>query len=750
MKRKHILLPLLSLALLCSCQGESSLPLTSSSTSETGESSIADSSFVSSSPESSSSPVSSSTPIVSHTARIHLESTTLIVVVEGDKTIRDSLTFSQLTAIEEAMNPQDKVFVGFYTSLEAALDEDTSALVSLDDTLSSDVDLYPGYRYDAFPADVEKHIEDYLGSYQKAGISPIPYLESPTPATFDEERNAIVYENIDTDRLSSYKEVLEEEGFQSLGDNQYLDPKEAYILTLSYDAEEAVLSLTYAFNDAENEFPANFVSSQFFYYDSRLGLYDGNFSLADNILEEGEKKFITSYEPSSESIPYSIKDVYYEPKSDDEDPVASFYEYLDDTGVCNVTTSTSSTGAVTYQAMDPAYGTQVLAMLVQWPTRSEQALGVQRGMVHLMFADFSTTSLDEENFANAYRQVTGVEYDPSIYGTFEGPKVYGSLLSAVLWSDTPALAYYAGGFDEYDLEDYLHELEGLGYTGSKSELTSYTQFSLTSADGSYGIVLRYYPQGGEDSVLFCNDIVVYLYHTSSAYEELSEWFVENNRGGGEITSLPEFEEGVQVSTDYLTSSGTDVGYTHYLYAQGVTSQAIENYKEELLATGLWKESTETEESVDAIYDSLDGYYTLYFLANGSTLTIQIYYNPEKKATGVEEILSAIRPRLGADENFLIPGLEEVVGDKAVTTIQYYNIRDQRARIEIPFDSVEEVAKNHETLVERIQSAANWKYVGTDTSGTIDFYQESESGIYLYILENNAGEGILSICLYSEI
>ncbi len=66
------------------------------------------------------------------------------------------------------------------------------------------------------------------------------------------------------------------------------------------------------------------------------------------------------------------------------------------------------------------------------------------------------------------------------------------------------------------------------------------------------------------------------------------------------------------------------------------------------------------------------------------------------------------------------GLVACSPEATCPTIQYYNIRDQRARIEIPFDSVEEVAKSHETHIERIQSAANWKYVGTDTSGTIDF------------------------------
>lgn len=66
---------------------------------------------------------------------------------------------------------------------------------------------------------------------------------------------------------------------------------------------------------------------------------------------------------------------------------------------------------------------------------------------------------------------------------------------------------------------------------------------------------------------------------------------------------------------------------------------------------------------------------------------------------------------------------------------------------IPYADADEVASKHAELVSALEATTNWRYVGTDSSGTIEFYQDSESSIYLYVVEH---ETELYIYLYSEI
>lgn len=726
MNKKILLLSLLSLSCVVSCH-----PNTSS---DTATDTATPQPSISYEPE----------PVNTYQVTFHLGEENPVIHLEEGESIENSLDADTRALIEESTSLANADFDGFYKSQEASYTGEEDQKVDLTSPVTSNLDLYPSFLYFDYDEEMEEEISFYLGTYQKAGISPLPYLKSRVEPTMKND-DTLTYTYVDEEAYQAYIAELLEDGFKEASDGSYLDPKEAYLVSLNYDDTADTLEVSYAFNDVENEFPANYVSSMFFMVDSRYGLYEGNFTLADNILERDEKKFITYTNYGGFTDPYVIKHVYYQPKADDEDPVYSFFNYLNSSGVCSVSTGTNAFGQTVYQAYDTSYSVEVTADLVTAPSNDEAALGVTSGMMELQFIDESTSSLDSQLLANAYKQITGYNYDEGAYGSFVGPKIYGSLLQAT-YGNYPCVAYYSGGFTEFDLEDYLSELDELGYTCTTSELTNYKQFRLVSPTGDYGMILRYYTPEN-NSVIFTNVLLTYLYHDVNVYDDLADWFTANNRGGGEIENLPEFPEGVNVSTGYLTSGGTQVGSTHYLSASGMTAADVEVYKQALVATGDWTLSSETADGVDSIYDSADGYYQIYLIYSGNTLTVQIYYNTAKEASSASEIYSIIAPRLGTPSDFTIPDLEELVKDKTVTVTQFYNIRDERACIMIPYADADEVASKHAELVSALEATTNWRYVGTDTSGTIEFYQDSESSIYLYVVEH---ETELYIYLYSEI
>lgn len=690
---------------------------------------------------------------------IHLKKgETIQEALNKDEALKDEI--SKATSLDEELSLD-----GWYVSSETALNLDRGQgdknIFSFSTPVEQSVTLYGGYIYPEFNKEVKDYISYYLGVYEEDGYSPLPIVRTSTYISAPEidassDNNSLSINDVSKASYDYYLNSLTSSyGFNKNGD-VFTDPLDVYSLKVNYDEEATTLTLTYAFLDEENKFPAKFVSSQFYALDTKSLLNDDLFMLAENVLPEGQKKFVTRIESSSSSIPSRVKDVYYVPKSTSETPVDDFYEWVSTLSVMTLNKETdSSTGeSVITGAADESSSTYLTVSLVDDPTLEELAKGVTKGMVKAQFVDYSSSSFNEEYFKDAFNSYLGVNLDDGEYSFPTGIKGYGAPLVGTLGGKT-VVGYSGIGITAEDLQSFFESMKEKDWNGSKSEGSSFTQFQLTSKLSEFGMVINYYPAKENSYSSFVN---VFFYHQDSVTQDFEKWFAASNVGGGEVSGIPLFESDGSYSSGNMTSSGTEVGNAHYLSGTQVKSEYVSAYEAELVKEGWVKDEETSKEASYPVYKSADGFYSLnviYSLQN-ETLGIQVIYNGSGTAKDIDGVIKNIGPRLGIDSSFEIPGLGDLINGKEVITEQFYNLTDNRAYVTVPLTSEDEVTKAKESLNSAIEAKSNWKKVGTVGSSGIPAYQEENTGIIAFALDSTVtnADGTksysVSLILYRDI
>lgn len=675
----------------------------------------------------------------------------IVVKVNKKDTVQTAYSYNE-TGLEQRIENSTKhpnlEFVEFFYSKDAANDpenEDNFQYVFTDgDIITQDITVYAGYKELTSLTEFNSFISTYLGVFQKDSYSPIPFLETDEGISFVEDdfnqNHYISILGVTSSQFDEYKNKLSlEYSFVKQEENVYVDKYGAYTLRLTYTDSTSSLRLDYEFNDDENAFPTYFFASTFFAYKTQDYINDRTFSLAENVLEEGQTKFLTRSLNNSESGDGSYtKHIYYRPKEDDSDPVGSLYDYLDNIGVVTVNTSEDSDGNTIYNyAIDGTYSTMVKASLLSNVTSQEAEFGLEVGMIDIAIDEMSTTSLPMDEMSTYYKRLMGVDYPSDLYGNLDA-KAYSSLLYGTLSSGQYIVRYYASSFDKYDLERYLQHLNTNGFFGSKTESTSYTTYAYTSKEGNYVINLNYYPKESS-TILYEDRLIVTLYYQSGVFDKLGDWFKACNKGGGTITSIPKPNGEGKYSTGYLTSGSSYVYYTHYLTVGDATKDDLEDFKEALLEEGNFTkdEALSQEYGID-YFVSNDGYYFLNCsLEDDGTLYIQIYYDGSSTATGVDQVYSAIKGRLGTGNDFTIPSLETFIGTKQVDISQYYASSSNRAFITIPVTTETEATSLVTSIYEALEAdTTNYTYAGTNSGGTIKFYIDNKYSVYIYAFDSS--------------
>lgn len=648
--------------------------------------------------------------------------------------------------VEDATRRDDGIVLdGWYLSSESSADLDRGNqdqnIFTFSEPVTSDLNLFAGYVLQDYDAATKDYIARYLGVYEELGYSPLPVVRTAWQAEipdFDSTlaNNSLTFSNVSQTSYDAYVASLSSSYGFTQTDAGFTDPLKVYNLALDYDASEASLTLTYTFLDEEEAFPTNFVSSQFFNLDTRPKLNDNLFMLAENVLPEGQKKFVTRLElPEEENATYRIKDVYYVPKSTTETPTTDFYNLIDDLSLMTLSKATdSSTGNMVIQyATDETNSTYLLVSQVTSPTLEETALGVTKGMVKAQFLDFSSRSLKEDEISQYFAKYLKTDWNEGHYGFPSDLKGFGSVLAGTLGGKT-VVGFSAVGINDTNLQSFFDVMKEKGWDGEKNSSTdTLTQYQLNSKENEYGIILNYYPK---TATSFDNMIQVFYYHQDNIVEDLKKWFAASNVGGGTVETIPLFDADGVYSSGNLTSNGNEIGTGHYLAGTKVKAENVATYEAVLVKEGWIKNEEETQNNKYPTYDSKDGFYKLiliYSLEN-ETLGVQILYNGTGTATDSKGVLKNIGKRLGVDDTFVIPGLEDLIQKKTVETEQFYNLSDNRAYVIIPLSSEDEVTQAKESFNTALKESGSWAQVGTVGSSGAPAYQDSKTKIVAFALD----------------
>ena len=631
-------------------------------------------------------------------------------VNKGD-TILKALEYNNLATsnYNKIINYSYGEFQSWYKDSESAFDLDIDNKIDINTyKVNNDLVLYAGYIYNDYTPLLKNNISSYLGNYMALSYSSLPFISTSELPALSEDYKEVTFKHIDDITYDNFKiDLLKKYAFKLKKDGSYDDKFKAYNLKLDYMKESEELKLTYNFNDERNKFPSNFVSSQFFLKDTRDILNDNYFYVADY---SKENNFITSYEVKGNGDLYKYFSYY--PNSD-VDPVSDFYDCLEKNGL----TTTIKSSNYTY-AVDESYSILITA-------------NYQNEMVNVTLLSLATTSLDIDELKKSYLDITTYEFEEDLFPLINKVKGFGSILSGYL-NNNGVIGFYVSGLDENSLDNYLEQLNSLSYQGDVNQYNNSYIYSYSYNRNELNIQITYYDKKLNNN-LFDNYAIFYFSHPGDIDKNVSNWINKQSKGDSEIESLPLINGKGAYRSGYIINNNSLLGYTYYMsVSKAITTK--EEYIEAIKETSLWEIDNNNTTSTMTIFNSKDKVFTLGIIEEDEDLTIRLIYNYHKdlEKPSLTDVMKYVNYRLGTGDNFLVPGLDKIInGSKDIQLEEYYDGDYDRVIIYLPLSNYNQYISYENIFVEAFTNSEDFKNIGTNSDGSVTFFQEKNNGVISY-------------------
>jgi len=574
------------------------------------------------------------------------------------------------------------------------------------------------------PSEVTNRVNDLLGSYQELEYSPLPYLEKATYTLDQDDEETIIVSDVNDEDIIDYYALLSKKGFTSKG-NGYLDPLQRYIVSYPKN-EDGTYNLEISFNDEAGEFPVNFISTCTSSIDVPSYMNPDTFMAAENDPNmDLSKKFLTfTKRVVSGANVYRSKYVSYTPKSNDDSPLATLDDWLEDSGFSRVSSSY-------YIYSDSFYSCLVYSGLVKDGSFALREKGAKIGDVYLQFVHSWTEELDQEALKGYYEESTGYEYPSEDFPDWTTlGKAHGLTLTYSYSSSYYGPGWVIAGANKTAFQNILDTLFDNGWSYSQTNISYATLFNFYGPKYQYRIYMSYYDHtkiGG----LISDICQIRLFGFPSVYDGMKTWFKNNNAGGGEVTDVPELPcVGLKGSSTVSSSSAIP---SYSLSGRNITAEGYAKYVAALKEDGWVLDSENSTESIE-LYVSECGFYTFYlsFDAKEETVAATIYYDSYHYSGQVSyaSLMEYAAKRFSVT-SLSVPTLETELSVIPLKTLNVLSLfyTYQRFMFYVPYDSNEAATAAYNKLMEAITlEDSGWEYVGKNTY--YSFYQNSDK-IYLY-------------------
>lgn len=573
------------------------------------------------------------------------------------------------------------------------------------------------------PEEVQERFNDILGCYEELGYSSLPKIGA-TYQLDPNDKNGVLASPVTSSAFEDYQKTLVERGFVQQEEGTYLDPLSRYFVVLSLNGD--TLSFKIRFNDEIGAFPVNYLSTVFATFDLPIYLKSDTFEYAENVKgEDLSKKFLLAdgndyLALTSASAP--TKTVSWTPKQDVEDPVSDVSTWLKNAQLTPISSSASNV------LIDSFASAVVEVGKVSGATPSLLRNGAKEGDLYLRVYRLWSEELDQAHFAARYQALTGYVYDASAFPDFMTLGKAKSMLMSFAYGTYSGPGWVVSNPSKARFQAILDEFHERGWSFSQTDGSYYHSYNFYGPKNEYRVYLSYYDSSKIGGLL--SDLVqIRLFQFPSIYERLTDWFKQENVGGGSITDIPEIP-GKGVNGSSTSSNGFPV---FNISATSVTAENYAKYVAALQDDG-WKETNKNNN--ETIYQSADGFYYYDIIYANGSFSAALVYNASYysgKHTYAELIQYGAK-RL-EDPSFTVPGLSTYVDvdpSPEITVLSFY-VSDQRYLMELPLASAEESVTAVNAIYAALEADTAWTKAGQSSTGTV-FYQNA-NGTYLYCLSN---------------
>lgn len=654
---------------------------------------------------------------------------TFTIGVKYGDTISKALEYNEMVNAKEKydkiLNYSSGEFQGWFKDSESAYDLNKENAFDLDSFIvKEDLNIYAGFVFSDYTEALKQSITTYLGNFMSLGYSTLPFVSTSEMPTISKDYKELTFKHIQKEGYDNFKsDLLRKYKFKEVSKNTYLDKLKAYNVTLNYDESNKVLKLSYAFNDEQNKFPSNFVTSQFFVQDVRSVLNE-NYLYAVDFSKT--KNFYTNYLYKNGTY---YKTFSYVP-TDAENAVNDFYDCLEANNLA--TPETDANGNYSY-AVDETYSTLIQAEYSE-------------NMVTVLLASLYTTTLNLTDVKDSYKNVTGYNYDENLFPTFTSGKGYGSILAGYI-GDNAVCGYYVSVSSKEDLDKYVDSLVKLGYQGEYVDYGDYGRYNYSYDYNLLNVTIEYVKKTNS---YWSGYALICYSHPGNILNNVENWIEKQSKGKSDIKTIPLINGKGSYSSGYLTNNNSTMAYTYYMSVnKSVTTK--EEYASELEKTNLWVKDSENSTKDVSIYVSKDQFFKIYISYDEDELVIKLLYNnyiTELKSASVSDIYNYLKFRFNFGDDFKIPGLDQLVkGDKDVIAEEYFDSTYDRGLILIPTKSFGADSYYNSVLEEALNKSEDYSYIGTNSDESIKFYQDTKTGVIVYHTSTSYSSSYYLVGLY---
>lgn len=568
----------------------------------------------------------------------------------------------------------------------------------------------------ALPEEVSERLSALLGASQELGNSPFPIIEGAAYALADGW--AISASGVSK---GDYIEALVMADFSAEVGDVYVDPLGNYAVSLS--GEDDSLLLTFSFMDEPGDFPVHFLAASIPSMDLSSYLDPETFMFSENVLgEDLNAKFRTisteTFSPFGIGMEH-VKYVTYTPKADDDEPLEALAEWLEDSNFQSISSSS-------YQFIDLFGGSLVTLGTVASSDSALVNAGAKAGDVYLCLFDAYTVDFDESELSSSYEYYVGSDYPEGYFPDFGQIGKGHGLMLGFSSSNTYGPGWYINKASRKGAQAVIDYFYDAGWRVSQSNGDYYYTFNLYDYGAGYHLIMTYMDHNAIGGLL--NDVCfMRIFKIQSLDEALSSWLRLQGQGGGSLRSIPEVPASqLSYTSGTATSSGNPVPYFR-ITGVSMTEANLDAYEAALVADGwkLFDEETNTYASSDGFY-----YFTLTLSETGS-FTGYLQYDTFHYSGShtYSEIMGYAALRLGVN-SIAVPGLSSYMGETATEmdiASLYYSY--QRFLAYLPVADADAATELVDTLYDAVAADASWTMAGTNSGGTITFYEKDN--VYLY-------------------